>query len=151
MFVEVERYAAVLRAPVALELDHALKIAEGSRARVLLDIHSAAAGDVDRLGGGGADVDVRRALEIAPFDVLVGHADREIVRQSVLDSEARLIDARILKIGSEDEDSRLRKGDSRRNRREAVRILRCEALWKVDGQNLNAVLGVRRSDHDGRR
>ena len=51
--------------------------------------------------------------QVVALHVLVGHAQREIVRESVLDAEAGLLHFRVLEVRIEDEDGRLRQGRRR--------------------------------------
>ena len=96
-------------------------------------------------------VDVDRARKVGALHELIGDADENVVRDAVLDAEARLLRFWILEVFVEDENRRLRKRDAGRDRRIDVRIRRNQRAGERQRLHVDAVIRMRGADHDRRR
>ena len=148
--LHVQGDAVVLRSGGALEGDHTIEVRQRP-ACVTNEIDSAPSGNRGGHRRRRADVDVARAGKIVPLHILIRHADRVVVADLLLDAEVALLHFRILEVLIEDEDRWLGKRRPRWQRRVDGRICRNQIAGEGDGLNVNAVVGVRRADHDRRR
>src|SRR4051794_15411467 len=151
--LDVDGKAVVLRIRARLELQDAREVRERP---------AGVAGEgrvTERCAGRGADnrnadrdrirnIDVDRARQVGGLHVLVRHRDRDVIRQSAFDAEAPLLHFRILKIRIEGEDGRLRQRDAGRNRAVDVRVRRDERAAEAERLHVDAVVRMRRADHD---
>ena len=154
--LDIDRHTVVFGIRARLELQDAREVRERA-AGVARE-----AGAAERRPGGGADdgygerhrirhVDVDRPRQVGTFHVLVGHRDREVIRQPAFEAEAALLHFRILEVRIEREDGRLRQRDAGRDRSVDGRVLRNQSAGEAEGLHVDAVVRVRRADHDGRR